>query len=114
QLGMVAAKAAIDYALDTDFVPKLQAKAELMKELVQGIAAKHGVEARGIGMIWALELNDGKLVLDTIHKCFDRGLVCEACGRGDSALKLMPALITPDDVLREGMGIIDDVLTEVL
>lgn len=114
QLGMVAAKAAIDYALDTDFVPELQAKAELMKELVQGVAAKHGVEARGIGMIWALELGDGKLVLDTIHKCFDHDLVCEACGRGDSALKLMPALITPDDVLREGMGIIDEVLTEVL
>lgn len=114
QLGMVAAKAAIDFALDTDFVPQLQEKGALAKELVEGIAAKHGVEARGIGMIWALELGDGALVKDAIHRLFDRGVICEACGRGDSALKLMPALVTPNDVLREGMAAIDEVLGEVL
>lgn len=114
QLAMVAAKAAIDYALDTDFVDQLADKCDVMKGLVEDVAARHGVESRGIGMIWALELGDGKLVLDVIHRCFDRGLICEACGRGDSALKLMPALVTPNEVLREGMGIVDEVLTEVL
>ena len=114
QLAMVAAKAAIEFALDTDFVPQLEHKCALMAELANGLAEKHGVEARGIGMIWALDLGNGKTVLDAIHRCYDRGLICEACGRGDSALKLMPALITPDEVLREGIGIIDEVLTEVL
>ena len=114
QLGMVGAKAAIEFALDTDFVPQLEAKLPVMAELVEGIAQKHGASARGIGMIWAIELGDGKLVLDTIHKCFDRGVVLEACGRNDSALKLMPALITSEEVLREGMGVIDEVLGEVL
>ncbi|MDO5120212.1 MAG: diaminobutyrate--2-oxoglutarate transaminase [Coriobacteriales bacterium] len=114
QLGMVAAKAAIDFSLDTDFASTLKSKSILVKELVQGIAAKHGLEWRGIGMIWAIEMNDGKLVLDTIHKLFDRGVICEACGRGDSALKLMPALITDEDVLREGFAAIDEVLGEVL
>ncbi len=114
QLGMVGAKAAIDFALDTDFVPELEKKCALTKELVTEIAQKHDIEARGIGMIWAFELGDGALVLDAIHRLFDRGVICEACGRGDSALKLMPALVTPDDVLREGFAAIDEVLGEVL
>ncbi|MBR2682559.1 MAG: diaminobutyrate--2-oxoglutarate transaminase [Atopobiaceae bacterium] len=114
QLGMVGAKAAIDFALDTDFVPELEKKCALTKELVTEIAKKHDIEARGIGMIWALELGEGALVLDAIHRLFDRGVICEACGRGDSALKLMPALVTPDDVLREGFAVIDEVLGEVL
>ena len=111
---MVGAKAAIDFALDTDFVPELEKKCALTKELVTEIAKKHDIEARGIGMIWALELGEGALVLDAIHRLFDRGVICEACGRGDSALKLMPALVTPDDVLREGFAVIDEVLGEVL
>lgn len=114
QLGMVAAKAAIDFSLDTDFATSLKGKSILVKELVQGIAAKHGLEWRGIGMIWAIEMSDGKVVLDVIHKLFDRGVICEACGRGDSALKLMPALITDEDVLREGFATIDEVIGEVL
>lgn len=114
QLAMVAAKAAIDYALDSDFQELLREGCALTRELVEGIAERHGIEARGIGMIWALELGDGKTVLDVIHRCYDRGLICEACGRGDSALKLMPALVTPPEVLREGLAIVDEVLTEVL
>ena len=65
-------------------------------------------------MIWALELGEGALVKEAIHQLFDRRVICEACGRGDSALKLMPALVTPNDVLAEGLGVVDEVLGKVL
>ncbi len=114
QLAMVGAKAAIDWALDSDFRETLKASCELTCQLVKRVAARHNVPYRGIGMIWALDLGSGELVLDAIHACYDEGLICEACGRGDSALKLMPALVTPPEVLQEGFDIVDKVLDELL
>lgn len=114
QLAMVAAKAAIDYSTGTDFASTLPAKIALIDELGAALAAKYGVEMRGLGFIRSFQLADGATVKAAIHECFENGLLCEACGRGDSAFKIMPACTVSEGELREGFAIIDAAFAKVL
>ena len=71
---------------------------------------------RGLGMLWGIDFAsiDGSLALKAVHEGFDRGIIMEVAGRGDSVLKLMPPLTIEDEVLLEGLAIVEQAVKAAL
>ena len=59
------------------------------------------------------EFKDGKLSRAVLDKCFEKGLVIELAGRGDSVLKILPALTIDKETLVKGLNIIKESIIEV-
>jgi len=106
QLAMVAAKAGLEFMLKNRIEEEVQRKAKIIKEYLSLHLPSEQLEIRGIGMIWGIELYDGKLSEAVTRQCFEDGLIIERAGRDNSVVKLMPALTTPDELLIKGLDII--------
>lgn len=106
QLSMVAAKAGLEYMLENNIEAEVKRKEAIVKDYLEQNIANDDVKIRGIGLIWGIEVADGKTALDIANRCFENGLVIERAGRDNNVVKLMPALTIPDEVLIKGMEII--------
>ena len=71
-------------------------------------------EIRGIGFIWGIETHDGALAKKISKECFKAGLRVERAGRGDSVVKIMPALITDEETLLKGLNILKETIKKCL
>lgn len=60
-------------------------------------------DVRGNGMLCGLDVNDTQLATNITTYAFERGLIVEACGRGDTVVKLLTPLTTEPDQLRTGL-----------
>ena len=114
QLSMVAAKAGLEYMLDHKVEAEVKRKEGIIRKYMDENIARPGVEIRGIGCIWGVQVADGKLALAICNKCFEKGLIMERAGRDNNVLKLMPALVATDDELMRGLDIIRDSMNELM
>jgi len=116
QLAMVAAKAGVEITLDQGIEAGVRHRGEIIGDFLNREIAKRwdGVEVRGIGCIWGIDVHDDATAAKTSRACFDHGLILERAGRKNGVVKLMPSLVIPDDTLLEGLGIIRDALATIL
>lgn len=106
-LAFVAAAEALAYWKDGGLQPEVERKGQKIQAALEKIVARHPqVSRRGVGMAWGLDFNRADAGGEVSSEAFHRGLVIESCGADDSVLKLLPPLITPDDLLDEGLGIL--------
>ena len=110
QLSMVAAKAGLDFMLEYKIEEEVARKEAIIREYMEKEIARPGVEIRGIGMIWGIQVADGKTALAIANRCFENGLIIERAGRDNNVVKLMPALTIPDEQLLKGLAIIKDAM----
>jgi diaminobutyrate-2-oxoglutarate transaminase len=97
-LAFVAAKAAIEYGLDTGLYDKVKAKGDLVKDYLEKEVKTldENIEIRGIGLIWGIDftkVGPAGTCRKVITECFNNGLLIEQAGREDAVLKPMPALL---------------------
>lgn len=107
---VVAAALIKNYWSNDLLVEQVAAKSKLLVAGIEAILRRIGnpaFSARGCGMIQGIDLGDPNLARRVIDTCFNQGLIIEACGARDEVIKLMPALTTADDLLLEGLGIIE-------
>ncbi len=117
QLSMVSAKAGLEFMLNNHIEDEVKRKEKIVKEyLDKNIKPllKDKMQIRGIGLMWGIDFNDGKLSRKVLDKCFENNLIIELAGRNDSVLKIMPALTIEDDLLLEGLDIIKEQIKNVL
>lgn len=103
----------VDHRLDLEVQRKSQKIEKFLKEKVLSIDSR--LSYRGLGFLWGIDFNavDPKLALEAVHRCFDRKLIMEIAGRRDGVLKIMPPLTVPDEILDEGLGILEEVLRDM-
>jgi diaminobutyrate-2-oxoglutarate transaminase len=73
------------------------------------VAQWPGCEARGIGLMRGLDVSrcgGARLAKAVAAECFQRGLILERCGRGDTVLKFLPPLTIDESVLQEACEIV--------
>ena len=58
-------------------------------------------------MMQGLDVGTGELAVDIAHRCYDQGLVIETSGPRDEVVKVFAPLTTPDDLLSEGLAVIE-------
>ena len=119
QLAFVAAKAAIDFNLDHNVDAGVKKKGTIVetyfKENIAPLDSR--ISLRGIGLIWGIDfskIGDPELSHRIADKCFEKHLIIERAGRGDSVLKILPPLTITDEELVKGLDIITEAIKEEL
>ncbi|MEO5341886.1 MAG: diaminobutyrate--2-oxoglutarate transaminase [Gammaproteobacteria bacterium SHHR-1] len=116
-LAFVASAQALTYWDNEDFADEIRYKGRIMEEELGKIVAKYPqleMELRGRGMIWGLDIPRANFAGEVSREAFANYLIIELAGADDNVVKFLPALTIEEEVLREGMGIIDKVIGELV
>ncbi len=116
QLAIVAAKAAIEYYNKYDLDKTTAKGAKLIEDFLRTEIEplKPEFEVRGIGYIWGIDVHDEALAKEISKKAFAEGVIIERAGRKNEVVKIMPALITDEETLLKGLGIVRDVIKSLI
>jgi diaminobutyrate-2-oxoglutarate transaminase len=84
--------------------------------LEQRVTRAFGAAARGVGLIWGIDLGHvaGVTANQVAKRCFAKGLVIETCGRNDEVLKILPPLRISEANLYLGLNVIEEALRELV
>jgi diaminobutyrate-2-oxoglutarate transaminase len=63
---------------------------------------------RGNGLLCGLDVGDTQLATDIAQAAFDRRLIVETCGAGDTTVKLLPPIVIDEDQLNDGLTRLGD------
>lgn len=112
-LGFVAATEAFTYWENDDLAKAVLYKGKTIEDELTRIAEKYSDlqgRVRGIGMVWGLDLAQPGVAGEASQEAFKRGLLVETAGANDQVLKFLPPLTIEEDLLREGLDIVDQSL----
>jgi diaminobutyrate-2-oxoglutarate transaminase len=113
-LSFVAGREAIRYFEDDKLMDEVRAKAKEMRATLSGLITHcQGIQLRGRGMIFGLDVGCGEKAKAIVEKCFQQGLLVSACGSGGRVIKLIPPLTIDDDDLKQGLSTLSNVITDV-
>ena len=105
-LAMAAGNAVLDVVLADGFLSRVEAIADLLRERLEGLAARHpGVleEVRGAGLLLGVRCRVPNT--DVLAAIRAKGLL--AATAGDNVLRLAPPLIIDESHVEEAVGILD-------
>ena len=120
QVAFVAAKKAIEYNVYHNLNDDVKKKGEIVKAFVEKniLPLNADITLRGIGLIWGIDFgkleNGGDIAHRIADKCFEKNMIIERAGRGDSVLKILPPLTISEEELTKGLEIILEATKEVL
>lgn len=109
---MVASKAGLEFMKNENIEGEVKRKSAIVKAYLEKYIKplNKNFEIRGIGLIWGIETNNGKLAEKISINAFKKGLIIERAGRDNSVVKLMPALTIDDETLTKGLDILREVI----
>jgi len=109
----VTATAALRHFWSTDaFHRDIERRSQLLESRLLRIAAEHGFEVRGRGMMRGINLGSGELAASVTAACFDAGLIIETSGARDEVVKVLAPLVIDDAVLGIGLDILEAKIRE--
>jgi len=109
-LAFVAACEALSYWENDALAEAVRYKGAILDEELRRIAAKYPdlkAEVRGLGMVYGLDIPGPGWASAVSKAAFESGLVIETAGADDEVVKFLPPLVIEEDVLREGLEIVD-------
>ena len=110
QLAFVSATKALDFWMNPDFEKQIQEKSEIIEDFLINkiLPLNNKLEIRGKGLIWAIDFSNtqGFNATQLVKVCFSNGLILETCGRGDTSVKLIPALTIDNTLLSNGLELL--------
>jgi len=112
-LAFVAATECLGYWEDDNLADAIEYKSGIIREELGGIVGKYhslGACARGLGMIYGLEIPHPGFASRLARGVFGERLVIELSGAEDQVLKILPPLVIEEETLREGLSIIDEAI----
>ena len=121
-LACAAALAVLDVIEEENLVDKAKEQGEYLQKRLRALAEKHSFigEVRGLGAMVAMELFDdvGKLqpaaekTKTLLEKAREKGLLLLSCGNNANVIRILAPLTIEDDLLEEGMDIIEGCLSD--
>ena len=116
-LAFVTAKEAIDhYWSDLKFQNEILEKGRYIGARLDDMAKKHGegnFSTRGRGMFRGINCVSGELADKITRKAFQKGLIIETSGAEDHIVKIFCPLIITEELLKEGMDILEQSVAEI-
>jgi len=116
-LAFVAASEVLSYWENDNLSNTVHEKGQLLKEKLMEIRDKYSQlngDVRGRGMIQGLKIPSLGFCSEVTEEAFANGLLIELAGANDNILKLLPPLTTENELLNEGLEIIDNSINTVL
>jgi len=116
-LAFVSAAVALDYWKDDCFSKEIFRKGEILAGRLNAISAKYpqlNAEVRGRGFVYGLAISAAEMAREISSACFDNKLILELCGSRNNVIKFLAPLIISEEVLNEGLDILDASIGQVL
>ncbi len=116
-LALVAATEALRYWETDDFSESVKRKSQWLEKTLLEIQARYpklNAQVRGIGLIYGLDIPAPEIAQSIAREAFNRGLIIERCGATDNVLKFLPPLVIEDEVLKAGLGIMEQSIKSVV
>ena len=116
-LAFVASTQLLSYWDNGDFPDAIRYREGILKERLGQITEKYaelGVEMRGRGLIYGLYFPQQGFSGHVTAEAFERGLVIERAGAKNDVIKFLPPLVIEEELLRQGLEIIDDSIAACL
>ncbi|MDT8272851.1 MAG: diaminobutyrate--2-oxoglutarate transaminase [Desulfomonilia bacterium] len=116
-LAFVASTELLSYWENGNLTEAVRYKENILRDGLEEIAQKYpDIEARirGKGLIYGLTIPFQGFCREVSSEAFRRGLIIELAGANDDVLKFLPPLVIEEEVLKEGLKIIDDAIGVVL
>lgn len=118
-----AALAAIDQMEQLDLAARAREIEGIIREILEPLVTQTAgrvAEVRGRGAMTAIEIVDaeGRADAATVKKvagaCQTAGLLILTCGLDGNVIRLLPSLVIPEALLRDGLGVLASTLREAL
>ncbi|AXV40305.1 MAG: diaminobutyrate--2-oxoglutarate transaminase [Methanobacterium sp. BAmetb5] len=116
-LAFVAATELLSYWENDNLSNAVYNKEKIIKEKLTGIKNQYPeiqAEVRGRGMIYGLKVPLMGFCSNVSEEAFSQYLLIELAGANDDVLKLLPPLTIENDLLQEGLQIIEDSVQAVM
>ncbi len=116
-LAFVTASVALDYWKDDRFSREIFRKGDILFRRLNAIGAKYpqlNAEVRGRGFIYGMAVEPPEIAREISMECFKNKLIMELAGARNNVIKFLAPLIIPDDVLIEGLDILEAAIGAVL
>ncbi len=120
QLSIVAAKAGLEVMLNEHVEDRVKQAETVVSEYMDKVRAlaPEKIKTRGLGLVWGVDFwrydRNGVMSKKVQNACFERGLIVERVGRGNTVIKIMPELLIDDATLRKGLEIFAEAVKSVL
>ena len=116
-LAFVASTQLLEYWENNSLSDAVYYKEKILQEELERLVQKYSelnASVRGRGMIYGLHIPETGLAREISAEAFERGLIIELAGAKDDVLKFLPPLIIEEELLYEGISIIDEAILAVL
>ena len=116
-LAFVASTQLLSYWDHEDFPDAIRYREGILRERLEQITEKYadlGVEMRGRGLIYGLYFPQQGFSGNVTAEAFERGLVIERAGAKNDVIKFLPPLVIEEELLRQGLEIIDESIAACL
>jgi diaminobutyrate-2-oxoglutarate transaminase len=116
-LAFVASTQLLSYWENENLSKAVEYKEKIIRESLEKLVQKYDTidaSVRGYGMIYGLLMPHKGFAAEVSAEAFERGLVIELAGAKDDVLKFLPPLIIEEELLTEGMDIIDKSIEAVV
>ena len=116
-LAIVSASVALEYWKDDRFSKDIFRKGAILSGRLHTISGKYpqlNAEVRGRGFIYGMAVEPSELAREISMACFKNKLIIELAGARNNVIKFLAPLIIPDEVLMEGLDILDASIGSVL
>lgn len=117
-LAFVAATQIFNNYWKTDELTReINKKSAILRKHLESIRDRHPeleADVCGRGLIYGLDIPHRGFCENLAHAAFDRNVIIELAGADDNVLKFLPPLIIEEEVLREGLDIIEESVEDVL
>jgi diaminobutyrate-2-oxoglutarate transaminase len=116
-LAFVASTELLSYWENGNLTEAVHYKEQVLNEELEKIAAKYPdveAEIRGRGLIYGLHIPFQGFCSDVSTEAFSKGLVIELAGAENDVLKFLPPLVIEEEILREGLAVIDESIGRTL
>lgn len=115
-LSLCTATVALDFWADHQLEEKIKRDAENIREQLEHLLewSPYVVAVRGIGMIWGIELVDGKVAKSVSDHLFKEGMLIERCGNNDQVIKILCPLTITEENLNKGLKLLQHAILNLV
>jgi diaminobutyrate-2-oxoglutarate transaminase len=115
-LAFVASTKLLSYWEDNVLTRDVYRKEKLLRNRLKDICKEIrylDTDIRGRGLIYGLQIPSGGFCSEVSHDAFKNGLLIELSGANSDVLKFLPPLVIEDELLEEGLQILDESINNV-
>ena len=115
-LAFVASTKLLSYWEDDSLTKDVYRKEKLLKTRLKDICKEIrylDTDIRGRGLIYGLQIPSNGFCSGVSSEAFSNGLLIELSGANADVLKFLPPLVIEDDLLEEGLNILDESINQV-